>query len=111
MAARAILVLSVGPLSISELELEFRSQRGDEAEQNKALKLIARNSESSQAPRDSAAAVCIEALPIFLDRMVPSRLAMVISTTLVVIFGEVVPKVYRSQQQTWSGVKAGRDSR
>jgi metal transporter CNNM len=36
----------------------------------------------------------LEALPIFLDRIVPSYLAIIISTIAVVIFGEVLPQAY-----------------
>lgn len=36
----------------------------------------------------------LEALPIFLDKIVPSYMAIVISTVAVVIFGEVLPQAY-----------------
>lgn len=36
----------------------------------------------------------LEALPIFLDKIVPSYLAIIISTVAVVVFGEVLPQAY-----------------
>lgn len=36
-------------------------------------------------------ALAYETLPLFLDRMVPSWLAILLSTTLVLLFGEIVP--------------------
>ena len=36
----------------------------------------------------------LEALPIFLDKIVPSYLAIIISTVAVVVFGEVIPQAY-----------------
>jgi hypothetical protein len=37
-------------------------------------------------------AIAMEALPIFLDRLVPSVVAIIMSVTFVLIFGEVVPQ-------------------
>jgi metal transporter CNNM len=37
-------------------------------------------------------AVAMEALPIFLDRLVPSIVAIIISVSFVLIFGEVLPQ-------------------
>ena len=36
-------------------------------------------------------AVCMEALPIFLDAIVPAYIAIILSTVAVVIFGEIIP--------------------
>lgn len=36
-------------------------------------------------------ALAMEALPLFLDKVVPSAIAIVISVTAVLIFGEIVP--------------------
>lgn len=40
----------------------------------------------------------LEALPIFLDKIVPSYLAIIISTVAVVVFGEVIPQAYATGQ-------------
>ena len=37
-------------------------------------------------------ALAMEALPLFLDRMVPEFLAIMLSVSFVLIFGEVVPQ-------------------
>lgn len=39
-------------------------------------------------------ALCMEALPIFLDKIVPAYLAIFISTLAVLIVGEVIPQAY-----------------
>ena len=36
-------------------------------------------------------ALALETLPIFLDRIIPSQYAILLSVTAVLIFGEVVP--------------------
>jgi len=36
-------------------------------------------------------AACLESLPIFLDKLVPSWLAIVLSVTAVLFFGEIIP--------------------
>ena len=38
-----------------------------------------------------ANAVAAEALPLFLDKLVPEYLAIVLSVTFVLIFGEIIP--------------------
>ena len=38
--------------------------------------------------------LALEALPIFLDKIVPSFMAIIISTIAVVVFGEVIPQAY-----------------
>mmetsp|Transcript_25522 Transcript_25522/g.44494 ORF Transcript_25522/g.44494 Transcript_25522/m.44494 type:complete len:431 (-) Transcript_25522:9513-10805(-) len=92
--AGAMSGLTVGLLSISDLELELRALNGDHVERTRANKLlpVIRNHHRLLVTLLLANAVCMEALPIFLDRMVPSWLAVIISTTLVLIFGEVVPQ-------------------
>ena len=37
-------------------------------------------------------ALAMESLPIFLDAIMPATLAIILSTTVVLIFGEVVPQ-------------------
>lgn len=41
-----------------------------------------------------ANALSLEALPIFLDKIVPGYMAIIISTAAVVVFGEVIPQAY-----------------
>jgi metal transporter CNNM len=37
-------------------------------------------------------AICFETLPIFMDAIMPSWMAILISTTFILVFGEVVPQ-------------------
>lgn len=39
-------------------------------------------------------AISMEALPIFLDKIIPAYLAVIFSTLAVLIFGEVIPQAY-----------------
>lgn len=92
--AGAMSGLTVGLLSISDLDLELRAENGSLKDQALARKLlpVIRNHHRLLVTLLLANSVCMESLPIFLDRMVPSWLAVVISTTLVLIFGEIVPQ-------------------
>ena len=53
---------------------------------NKALRLIGYLLVSN--------AFCMETLPICLDSILPAWLAITLSTTFVVIFGEILPQAY-----------------
>mmetsp|Transcript_37256 Transcript_37256/g.61272 ORF Transcript_37256/g.61272 Transcript_37256/m.61272 type:complete len:548 (-) Transcript_37256:118-1761(-) len=52
-----------------------------------------------------ANASCMEALPIFLDKLVASWLAVIISVTFVLIFGEILPQAMFSADPLKSGYK------
>ena len=52
-----------------------------------------------------ANASCMEALPIFLDELVASWLAIVISVTFVLIFGEILPQALFTADPLKSGYK------
>eukprot|EP00484_Ammonia_sp_Unknown_P020568 CAMPEP_0197044272 /NCGR_PEP_ID=MMETSP1384-20130603/20371_1 /TAXON_ID=29189 /ORGANISM="Ammonia sp." /LENGTH=566 /DNA_ID=CAMNT_0042475703 /DNA_START=39 /DNA_END=1739 /DNA_ORIENTATION=+ len=52
-----------------------------------------------------ANASCMEALPIFLDELVASWLAIVISVTFVLIFGEILPQAVFTADPLKSGYK------
>jgi metal transporter CNNM len=44
--------------------------------------------------------ICNEALPLFLDRLVPSYIAVILSVTFVLIFGEILPSaIFTGQNQ------------
>ena len=37
-------------------------------------------------------ALCMEALPLFLDKLLPAAVAVLVSVTAVLTFGEIVPQ-------------------
>ncbi len=88
--------LTVGYLSIDDLVLELRSNNGTDEEKEHAEKVL-----PILAKRHWLLvtlllmnAICMEALPLFLDKIVPEFIAIVISVSLVLLFGEIIPQAY-----------------
>lgn len=86
--------LTVGYLSIDDLVLELRSTNGTEEEKAHAAKVL-----PILAKRHWLLvtlllmnACAMEALPLFLDKIVPEFFAIIISVSLVLMFGEVIPQ-------------------
>jgi len=83
-------------LSIDDLVLELRSTNGTEEEKEYAQKVL-----PILAKRHWLLvtlllmnAICMEALPLFLDKIFPEFMAIVISVSLVLLFGEIIPQAY-----------------
>lgn len=86
--------LTVGYLSIDDLELELKLINGNEKEKknaNKVLPILAKRHWLLVTLLLMNAAA-MEALPIFLDDIFPEYLAIIISVTLVLLFGEIIPQ-------------------
>lgn len=88
--------LTVGYLSIDDLILELRSKNGTEEEKKYAEKVL-----PILAKRHWLLvtlllmnALCVEALPLFLDKIVPEFFAILISVSFVLLFGEIIPQAY-----------------
>ena len=88
--------LTVGYLSIDDLVLELRSKNGTDEEKEHAEKVlpILANRHWLLVTLLFMNAICMEALPLFLDKILPEFLAIVISVSLVLLFGEVIPQAY-----------------
>ncbi len=86
--------LTVGYLSIDDLVLELRSTNGTEEEKEYASKVlpILANRHWLLVTLLLMNAFAMEALPLFLHKVVPEYLAVIISVSLVLVFGEVVPQ-------------------
>lgn len=86
--------LTVGYLSIDDLVLELKVINGTEKEKKDANRVLAilasRHWLLVTLLLINAAAM--EALPLFLDGIVPNYLAIIISVTLVLLFGEIIPQ-------------------
>ena len=81
-------------ISKSEMELWLRSGNDYEKKVSKPILDILNNHHFLLSTLLLSNALSLEALPIFLDKIVPSYLAIFISTAAVVIFGEVIPQAY-----------------
>lgn len=88
--------LTVGYLSIDDLVLELRSTTGTDEEKQHASKVlpILADRHWLLVTLLLMNAMAMEALPIFLDKIVPEFLAVVISVSLVLLFGEIIPQAY-----------------
>ena len=93
--------LTVGLLSIDTLELEMKMIHGTEEQRKLAADVLPllRKHHYLLVTLLLWNAVCMEALPIFLDAIMPSVWAIIISVTAVLVFGEIVPQAY------WTGPK------
>lgn len=87
--------LTVGYSSINPLQLEIKLENGtsEEIDDAKRILPILERKHLLLATLLLSNALAMESLPIFLDAIMPSSLAIIISTTVVLIFGEIVPQV------------------
>ena len=86
--------LTVGYLSIDDLVLELKTTTGTDEEKEWASKVlpILANRHWLLVTLLVSNAAAMEALPIFLDKLMPEYLAIIVSVTLVLFFGEVIPQ-------------------
>lgn len=86
--------LTVGYLSIDELILELRVIGGTEEEKKngKIIQEILSSKHRLLVTLLVSNAFAMEALPIFLNKLVPEWAAILVSTTLVLFIGEVIPQ-------------------
>ena len=85
--------LTVGLASIDRLALEIEA-KGNEQAKKSATKIFAVIDKYHWmlVTLLLCNALAMEALPLFLDKIVPSAYAILISVTAVLIFGEIVPQ-------------------
>jgi metal transporter CNNM len=86
--------LTVGYNSIDPLTLKLKEENGTEKERTDARKIkeVISDRHLLLATLLLSNAVAMESLPIFLDAIMPASLAILISTTVVLVFGEVLPQ-------------------
>ena len=86
--------LTVGLLSIDEMDLEIKLTHGTAIEQKQAKKILAviENHHLLLVTLLLANSASMESLPLMLNKMVSEFIAIIISVTLVLVFGEVVPQ-------------------
>ncbi|KDO32087.1 hypothetical protein SPRG_03307 [Saprolegnia parasitica CBS 223.65] len=85
--------LTMGLLSLDKLNLQILELQGSEVEKQRAAKLlpIIQRHHLLLVTLLLFNAAANEALPIFLNRLVPEAQAVVISVTCVLFFGEIIP--------------------
>lgn len=81
-------------ISKSEMELWSRSDNEYQKRVSQPILEILNNHHFLLSTLLLSNALSLEALPIFLDKIVPAYLAIFISTAAVVVFGEVIPQAY-----------------
>jgi metal transporter CNNM len=86
--------LTVGLLSIDTLELEMKMIHGTDEQKKLAQNVLPMLHKHHYLLVTLLLnnAIAMEALPIFLDAIVPSAWAIAISVTLVLFFGEIIPQ-------------------
>lgn len=87
--------LTVGYSSIDHLQLEIKLQNGtaDEIQDARRILPIIERKHLMLATLLLSNALAMESLPIFLDAIMPASLAILISTSVVLIVGELLPQV------------------
>jgi len=97
--------LNLGLLSLNEFKLHLISKSGTEVEKSrvKGLKPVLSNHHRLLVTLLVVNAACMEALPIFLDRLVPSFVAIIISVTAVLFVGEIIPQALCSRDPLYFG--------
>ena len=86
--------LTVGYLSVDQLTMELRENTGtpEEKEASKVILPVLSNRHWLLCTLLLMNSFAMEALPVFLDRVFSRFTAVVISVTLLLIFGEVIPQ-------------------
>jgi len=85
--------LTVGLASIDKLDVEVKKHIGTPSEKKSAnaIEKIVSNHHWMLCTLLIMNASCMEALPIFLDKLLPEIWAIIISVTCVLFFGEIIP--------------------
>ena len=88
--------LTVGLLSIDELDMEIKLTNGTEVEKKQARRVLntTENHHLLLVTLLLANAACMETLPILLNKMVSEIFAVAISVSFVLVFGEVLPQAW-----------------
>jgi CBS domain containing-hemolysin-like protein len=88
--------LTVGLASIDKLDLEIKGAIGTESEKKSAAVIakVVHHHHWMLCTLLICNATVMEAMPLFLDRLLSPYLAIAISVTAVLIFGEVIPQAF-----------------
>lgn len=99
--------LTLGLMSLSVVDLEVLIKAGQPQERKNAEKIlpIVKNQHLLLCTLLIGNALAMEALPIFLDALLPAWGAILISVTLILTFGEIIPQAVCSRYGLSIGAK------
>ncbi|KAJ6867687.1 DUF21 domain-containing protein [Populus alba x Populus x berolinensis] len=99
--------LTLGLMSLSVVDLEVLIKAGQPQERKNAEKIlpIVKNQHLLLCTLLIGNAMAMEALPIFLDALLPAWGAILISVTLILTFGEIIPQAVCSRYGLSIGAK------
>ncbi|XXG67046.1 hypothetical protein AAC387_Pa06g0480 [Persea americana] len=97
--------LTLGLMSLSLVDLEVLAKAGQPQDRKNAAKIlpVVKNQHLLLCTLLIGNSLAMEALPIFLDTLLPSWGAILISVTLILAFGEIIPQAICSRY----GLKVG----
>jgi metal transporter CNNM len=86
--------LTIGLASIDALDLELMKMTGTEKEKISAINIsrVVKRHHWMLCTLLLCNAGCMEALPLFLDKLLPAAAAIIVSVTCVLFFGEIIPQ-------------------
>lgn len=81
-------------MGIDPLEMEYKELHGtaDDQKAAKRIRPLLKKHHLLLSTLLLGNAMCFEALPIFMDALVPSWVAILLATTVILVFGEVLPQ-------------------
>ncbi|KAB2598685.1 DUF21 domain-containing protein [Pyrus ussuriensis x Pyrus communis] len=99
--------LALGLLSFSQVDLEVLIKSGQPQEQKNAAKILplVKNEHLLLCTLLIGKSLAMEALPIFLDSILPDWAAILVSGTLVLVFTEIIPQAVCSRYGLSLGAK------
>ncbi|XP_038891232.1 DUF21 domain-containing protein At2g14520 isoform X3 [Benincasa hispida] len=99
--------LTLGLMSLSLVDLEVLAKSGRPDDRKNAAKIlpIVKNQHLLLCTLLISNAMAMEALPIFIDALLPAWGAIVISVTLILTFGEIIPQAICSRYGLSVGAK------
>ena len=86
--------LTLGLMSLDSIEIEVLMRTGTEREKKWAQKVlpVIKHPHQLLCTLLVCNAACMEALPIFMDKLVDTVVAIIISTTAILFVGEIIPQ-------------------
>ncbi|CAN6302488.1 unnamed protein product [Urochloa humidicola] len=100
--------LTLGLMSLSLVDLEVLAKAGTPKDKLNAARIlpVVKNQHLLLCTLLIGNSLAMEALPIFLDKLVPSVVAILISVTLILAFGEIMPQAICTRYGLSVGAKA-----
>ncbi|XP_056160265.1 DUF21 domain-containing protein At2g14520-like [Syzygium oleosum] len=99
--------LTLGLMSLSLVDLEILAKAGQPQDRKNAAKILplVKNQHLLLCTLLICNSIAMEALPIFLDALLPAWASVVISVTLILAFGEIIPQAVCSKYGLSVGAK------